>query len=105
MAPKKLNAVQSKNLVPGLKEFNKLADVFVRMLQRRVAAKEKRIQSIRVLVSDMARPAEKPGFNIRTLDINTSSKAPKKGPGFFKRLINWEDDMMDSGRSGSNTIV
>jgi hypothetical protein len=96
-----LNPVQTKKLLPAIKGFNKLAKVFIGILQKRIEAKEKKIANIKLLVNDM--PTNFSSNQNHGIIINNIGSEQmtvrKKGQSSFKKKTNW-DDIRPSGNKG-----
>lgn len=77
MAPKdgKLNQRQAKRMLPMVKKFNAIGEVFVKILQKRVETKRKKVQQIRVMVTGMKKPLPAPGHQY--VSVTTKKFNPK----------------------------
>lgn len=95
----KLNRKQTQDIIPVLSQFNKLANIFIGVLTRKIEAKEKRIKKINVLVQNKPLPIEK-NFNIsvQTIDMN-NTKVRKKGR-IFNQKMKWEQDYKANNNKG-----
>jgi len=93
MGKNKPNKQDIKKALPIFKEFNKLSKAFLKLLNQKVAEKEKHISSIKVMVDDMVLPQESNStINIQTLDMNNTS-VRKKGGFKYNQKMNWEEDL------------
>ncbi|MFC1617053.1 hypothetical protein ACFL2K_02425 [Candidatus Margulisiibacteriota bacterium] len=94
---RKLNKNEAEKLIPIFREFNKVAQTFLRLLNRRVEKKEKKIA---VMVSSMSMPETKHSINVQTVDIR-NTMVSKKGGFTGSRKMDWEDDILKNLRRGS----
>lgn len=94
---KKLNALQTKKLVPVLKQFNAIAKVFLRVLSQKVAREEEHLSKIAVLVTGIAPPEQHHSISIQTIDIN-KTKVSKKGSFSFNQKMDWEQELRKKKR-------
>ena len=95
---KRLNATETKKLIPLFKQFNKVAKFFIKGMLKEIEKKEKHIQKINVIVGDGKLPQEKSyNISIQTMDMN-EIKVNKKGQGSYKKRIDWEDDFRNKNR-------
>ena len=53
---KRFSFLQTKKMLPTLKEFNSVAKIFLKLLNKKIEQKEKKLANIAVLVNDMAIP-------------------------------------------------
>ncbi len=99
-APKKrLSTTQVKVLLPILREFNKLAKVFLGILDQKIQAKENRINTLSVMVTDMKIPASQHTISISTVDMG-NTKVTRSGGGTYSKRMDWEKDLpKNKGRS------
>ena len=88
-----MNKQQAKSLIPAFKGFNKVAKIFIQMLTKKIAEKEKRLSRIRVMVSDIALPQNHSSINITTVDINKTI-VRQKGRMSFNQKMDWEEDFL-----------
>lgn len=93
-AKKKLNRQQTSSLIPAIKTFNKMAKVFINILNKKIKEKEDKINNIRVLVQDLPISAVQNHHNIsiKTLDIN-ETMVKVKGGAYKKQKMAWESDL------------
>jgi len=87
----KLNKKQSKKVVPYVKQFNSLAKIFIESLERKIQAKQRRINKISILIEDIKVPESRPTIDITTVDMR-KTKIKKKGEASFNQVMSWEDD-------------
>lgn len=93
----KLNAQQTKKLVPKIKVYNKLAKVFIGFLTKQIEAKEREVKHIRVMVADIKIPENRHDIMVETIDIN-NTKFRKKGSYSQTKKMDWESDFRNRNR-------
>ena len=79
------------------REFNKVAQTFLRLLSKRVEKKEKKIA---VMVTSMSMPKAKHDINVQTVDIR-NTLVSKRGGYAGSRKMSWEEDMLKDLRRGA----
>jgi hypothetical protein len=90
---KKLGAQETKKLIPVFEQFNKLAKVFIKSLNKRIEQKENNIKKINVMLSGGKLPTQPgPNISIQTVDIG-QTKVKEKGKYSFNRKMDWEQDI------------
>jgi len=92
----KLSAKESKSLLPGIKEFNKLSKAFIELLNQKITLQEKKVSTLSVMVDGMKIP-DKP-FTINAISADDQAKAFKKGGSIIKTKINWKKARNDSNK-------
>ncbi|MFT5170703.1 MAG: hypothetical protein ACI9BD_000472 [Candidatus Marinamargulisbacteria bacterium] len=97
MAKKKLNKIQTKALLPVMRQFNKLAAGFIKLLTERVEQKEKQLANIKVMVTGVTIPVKDQRISITTVDINKTI-VKKKGQMSFTQKMDWEDELRKKKR-------
>ena len=70
-----LSNAQAKKMLPTVKKFNSLGEFFIKLLQKRVDEKRKKVQRIRVMVSGIKKPAVPAGHH--SFQITSSKFNPK----------------------------
>lgn len=98
---RKLNRQETKKLIPALKGFNKLAKVFIKLLQNKIDKKEKQVSSIKLLVNDMPTnfsPSQHHGIIINNIGADQFT-IREKGKSSYKKKTKW-DDIKPSGNKG-----
>lgn len=93
----KLNKQQTKKLIPAIKGFNKMAEVFIALLTKKINEKEKKLSGIRILVKDMPLPQRTHNISIQTLDMNRTMVKTKGGYSFNQKM-DWEKDLRKKNR-------
>jgi hypothetical protein len=94
---RKLTLAQTKKMAPAVKEFNSVARFFIRLLGKKVAEKEKKIQRITVLISKVAIPKNIHTISIKTIDMN-DTQVKKQGKYSFNQKMDWEEDFRNKKR-------
>ena len=95
---KKLSAKETKELLPILREFNKISKSFIGLLKQKVEIKEEQVSTIKVWVSDIKIPKQnESNINIQTLDIR-NTVVRERGKGMFTKEMDWEDDLKQKRR-------
>ena len=94
---KKLNHQQTKALLPIMKEFNRLSKGLIQLLNKRIEKKEKKLNTIKVMVSEFTVPVKNHSLNIQTVDIN-KTVIKKKGQLSYNQSMSWEDDLRKKRR-------
>jgi hypothetical protein len=93
----KLNKQQTKKLIPAIKAFNKMAEIFISLLNKKIKEKETKINRIRVMVKDVPLPQRTHNISIQTVDLNTTMVKTKGGSSFNQRM-DWEKDLRKKNR-------
>jgi len=91
-----LNKKEAEKLIPLIREFNKIASGFLRILSKKVENKERKIA---VMVSSITIPKAQFNINIQTVDINKTI-VTKRGQYQSNQTMNWESDIMKNMRRG-----
>ncbi len=91
-----LTKKDAEKLLPFIRDFNNAANILIRLLNHRVAEKEKKIA---VWVTDMTIPKSNISINIQTIDIK-NTYISKKGSYSGNQEMKWEKDMMKEGNRG-----
>lgn len=91
---------EASKTVPVLKEFNALSRAFIKLLGQRVETKEKRVNKLSIMVTDMKipQPNENSTIMVQTIDINDTRVKKKGSWGISKEKMNWEDDVKRRNR-------
>jgi len=92
----KLTQKDAERLLPLIRDFNKAANVLLRILNSRVEEKERKIA---VWVTDMTIPKRTNEINIQTVDIKKTMFS-KKGSGSGNQLMKWENEVMKNSNRG-----
>ncbi|MFA5878999.1 MAG: hypothetical protein WC860_02375 [Candidatus Margulisiibacteriota bacterium] len=93
---KKLTQKDAENLLPLIRDFNKAANILLRLLNTRVEEKERKIA---VWVTNMTIPKSTNSINIQTVDIK-NTMVSKKGGYSGNQLMKWENEAMRSNNRG-----
>lgn len=90
---KRISPQEAKNLLPIVKEFNKLSKGFLKLLGQKIEHKEKKVAHIAVMVRGISRPTtpHHNSINIKTVDLDRS--VIKKFGFSSSQPTTWEDDM------------
>lgn len=80
---------QVEKLLPFLEEFNRLSRVLLKVMNRRIEKREKRIQ---ILLSDLVIPEKPNQISVIPIDIG-STLAVKKGKMNRSIRMDWEKEM------------
>ena len=95
---KRLNAKETKKLIPLFKQFNKVANFLISGMVKEIEKKEKNIQKINVIVGSKGLKVEKNyNISIQAMDMN-EIKVNKKDAGSYKKKLNWEDDFRNKNK-------
>jgi len=95
---KRISPQEAKNLLPIVKEFNKLSKGFLKLLGQKIAHKEKKIAHIAVMVRGISRPTNPHhnSINIKTVDLD---RAMIRKFGLSSgQPMSWEDDLRKKRR-------
>ena len=85
----KLNKNESENLMPVIREFNKIASAVNALLGQRVQSKERKIS---VIVSRIKRPDEKSSqIKVKTVEFTKSFLKKQKNKKKGKDQSEWDD--------------
>ena len=85
----KLNKNESENLMPVIREFNKIASAVNALLGQRVQSKERKIS---VMVSRIKRPDEKSSqIKVKTVEFTKSFLKKQKNKKKGKDHSEWDD--------------
>jgi len=96
---RRLSKKEEAQVLPIIKEFNKLSSSFLKLLGQKVDQKERQVAKIAVMVRGVSKPIgnESSTINIKTVDINKT--IIKKQGGFsFNKKMDWEDDLRKKRR-------
>ncbi len=97
---RKYTKQEAQKAMPAVKEFNKLAAVFLKLLNQKVEQKQKRLSTISVLVNEISvKRDQRSMINIQTVDMKQTI-VKKAGLGAFNQTMNWEDDYRKNRRKG-----
>lgn len=91
MAKKMLSHEKTKALLPVLNQFNKLAQIFIKSLTKKVEREKNELSKIAVMVSGMKLPEKHHNISIQTLDMN-QTRVKKKGDSTYNQVMDWEKD-------------
>ncbi len=89
--PKKFGGLQTKKLIPVLKKFNAMAEIFLRTLGERMSRKEAQLNKISIMVKDIKIPEKSFNIQIETVDMHTTT-VRKKGDYSYNQKMDWEKD-------------
>ncbi len=95
---KKLSKQDAKSTIPLLKEFNKLSQGFIKLLEKQVSTQREKVSTLSVMITDMKIPDQHhQTLNVQLIDIH-KTKGAKKGKGVFNQKMDWEDDLRHRNR-------
>lgn len=90
MAKQKLSKKESEDVLPIIREFNKIAEAVTNIMGKRVQAKERKIS---VLVSKIKRPDEKTGrIKVKSVEFSSSFLKSQKGKKKKDNQSEWDDN-------------
>ncbi len=90
-----LGKKESSEVIDNLRLFNKATESYLKLLDKEVKEKDKKVKRIRVLVTQMKPKSEmKSQLNIQLVDIN-KTKVSKKGKGSFNQKMDWEKKLKE----------
>ena len=90
MAKQKLNKKESDDVMPIIREFNKIAEAVTSIMGQRVKAKERKIS---VLVSKIKRPDEKSGrIKVKSVEFSSNFLKNQKGKKKKDNQSEWDDN-------------
>ncbi len=88
---RKYNRKEAKEAIPGIREFNKMANIFLKLLSQQVETKKRRLGSISVMVNDYKPlPKHYNTININSIDMQ-NTRVIKHGQASFNQNMKWED--------------
>ena len=95
----KMSRAELKKTVPGLDEFNKFSQAFIKMLGQKVETKRKKVHTLSIMVDGLKIPDRYPNstLNIQTIDIN-DTRVKKKGGWGYSQKMDWESDYRKRNR-------
>ena len=96
MAKQKLNKKESDDVMPIIREFNKIAEAVTSIMGQRVKAKERKIS---VLVSKIKRPDEKTGrIKMKSVEFSSNFLKSQKGKKKKDNQSEWDDNFSQKKR-------
>jgi hypothetical protein len=89
---RKLSRQEAKAVVPAAREFNRLADLFIKLFSQNIEQKEKRLNSVSYMVNGF-KPLPKwhNTINIQSVDLKSSISTGYLGRS-ASQTDRWEDD-------------
>jgi len=91
---KKISRSQAKKLLPVVKQFNKIADLFIRSLQKKQKIEEEKIHNLKILLNEDRIPRSvkaSHSISITTVDIGETIVRTEKGK--KRKRMKWEKDI------------
>ena len=91
---KKLAKGKTKELLPVIKQFNSIAQIFIRSLTQKLEQEKAELSKIKVMVSGMRIPDSERNYSIRitSYDMNKTVVKRKDGSLGYNQSMNWEKD-------------
>lgn len=91
---RKLSKADTKKVMPKISEFNGLSKMLLKLLGQRIEEKEKKLNNIKVLVTDMGKVSNinRGNINIQTIDIN-QTRVKKRGDFSYNQVMDWESHL------------
>jgi hypothetical protein len=92
MAKQKYTPQEAKKALPSVKDFNRIAGLFLSLLTQQITVKEDRIRNISVMLNDF-KPVPKwhNTVNVQTIDMK-EVYVRQQGQGSYTQTMKWEDD-------------
>ncbi len=83
---------QAKKAMPAIREFNRLAEMFINLLGQKIEQKEQRLNTVSFMVNSYSPlPKWHNTINIQTVDMKNTI-VRKQGDYSYNQKMNWEDD-------------
>ena len=83
---------EAQQTLPAVRDFNKLASTFLKLLGQKIEQKEKRLNKVSFVVSGFSPlPKWHNTINIQTIDMQ-NTVVRKQGSSSYNQNMNWEDD-------------
>ena len=96
-AKKKFSKQQTKLLLPVIKKFNGIAKGLIKVLSKKIEEKERRLNTIRVLVKDVKLPTQNHQFNIQAVDLKNTI-VRQKGSFAINQTMDWEKELRNRNK-------
>lgn len=101
MAPPKkrrqLSPAQARQMLPAVKKFNSIAQIFIRLLTEKIEAKERAMGNVSVMVNSGFKAERRNSISITTIDINRTTIS-KKGGYAYNQSMHWEEQLRKQKR-------